>query len=220
MKIIFDSALEIVNKLTIPSNGLFIKSIKYVLGYNNRSLSLNTFLILHNNFSFSLINLKNKELTFYQSEQDLIKSPEPIDFENKLILFRLLNKSLLITDTDNLSLFEINGKFTNGCFYGKDKIIGVEYENLTIYGFKRDDDKIRIWKLGSINAHYDEITFFLPKDNMLLTASKDSSMKVFLINMLEPSLLNAINSHKSVNRINELIIIDEEHVISKMDDSK
>ena len=55
---------------------------------------------------------------------------------------------------------------------------------------------------------------------MLLTASKDSSMKVFLIKMLESRSLAGMNFHKSSNRINELILIDEDHVISKMEDSK
>ncbi|CAF0801193.1 unnamed protein product [Brachionus calyciflorus] len=208
-----DDRIELNKELNVPSCGLKINSLKIIP--ENKSMSM----ISYENLSFTLCQMENKQISYINWKENKHISLKMLDASSSSILLLGSNGILYIVTFESFKCFEINGKFTNGCFMSDDKIIAVEGGALSIFKFKIELDKHRYVKMGTIDAHYEDITFFFVKDEMVLTTSKDGTVKVFVSVQLEEKSELRFNFHKAVDEIKELINIDEENLISTMKNS-
>ncbi|RNA06167.1 NACHT and WD repeat domain-containing 2-like, partial [Brachionus plicatilis] len=142
-----------------------------------------------------------------------IKDFSLTDSGKKSALFITSQKSLVFMKENKI--YEIKGNFSNGCLAGNDKVIGIENGTVSIF-IIRLTETLELLRIGSIDAHFDKIVFVFPKDTLLLTTSKDSSLKIFSTNMITDLSKLKLDIQKACDEILDLIQINEKYLISKI----
>lgn len=220
-----NSTVELVNILTVPSPGAasissidFIDEISYYKSRNRPLIQPQLFFVSYGNFNFGFIFDINKEFIFISNKTNMVDL-KAIDYTRDNILLLGSNKSLFLSFTDTFVTYEINGNFSNGCLINN-KIIGVEDENLVVFYISDESEILRVIKLATFEAHYEAITFLLSFDDVIITASRDSTFKIFYSENADTQYCVKMNFHKASSEINELINLDEEFLVSKLKNSK
>ena len=214
--------------LEIPSPGFDVISLIYFDDkgslYDFNSLGV---IVTFSDGSLALVDLEKKRLKCFKPQ---IKNNENIQFKlleyksiSQMIMVLLLgsNKSIYVfyyeENRKKIKLIEIPGNFDNGYILKENKIACCKKGILYYYQIQIFETNYSFININKINAHYDDITFSFVKDMMLLTASLDSTIKVFVTsrdNLEDDRKDDSVDFDALKTKINKLCVIDKKHVIS------
>lgn len=171
----------------------------------------------------------------YDDEPNVLLFKPLLNKEIKLVIKNIANECLGCLGSDNHIyiilddilrddlMYEISGEFQDLMVSSQLQIFGFDYGFIKRYDLKFNIDKLECKMVESlkINGHYDKITFKFRKDNFLLTASLDSTMKVFKITgnsiLKKPELKFDINEKEDF----KLVYVNKsDTVVSIMKDFK
>ncbi|RNA01612.1 NACHT and WD repeat domain-containing 2-like, partial [Brachionus plicatilis] len=176
---------------------------------------------IETNQNYMTVNLEHKLVKVTNSFRE--NSMIDLNYSEIVVAVCLENyeiKIYAIRNNNGKITCRLGRNYSNGCITKNDKLIAVSEGSFDIFYFDIKHDILKIVKLGNIDAHFDQITFIYPKDDFLLTASKDSSMKVFSTNILDDFSELKIKIHKAFTEVEELVNINIQFLFSKLVHSK
>jgi len=138
--------------------------------------------------------------------------------DNTFLLLGSNNRLYLSTLNGTFDLIEIKGKYDNGFILSENKICGfykgivhLVYLNFTAHEYK-------IGMNNPMCVHYDEITYVFGQEGfVLLTASKDSTVKMFFVTARAE--VATADFERTQMEIKNFAVVDNKHVVS-FEDSK
>ena len=184
--------LNLKNIFEIPSSGFKIESFRFCKTKDDYRIdSADYFSLAFSDGSLAMVDItekKPREITYFKPNIKEKLKFKIVDFLSSfsfnLLLLLGSNKYvyLLRISTQNESvLIEIPGNFDNAYMLAENKIACCKKGIIFIYLIVNSNTGYICVNKNQINAHYDDITFGFVKDMMFLTASLDSTIKVFII---------------------------------------
>ena len=209
-----------LNKLIeIPSPGFKIESFRFCKSKDAyRFESASYFSLSFSDGSLAIFSLTSEMIYFKPNVKERIKFKilefAPSYAFNSILLLGS-NKYVYLLRVDDVKqskMIEIPGNFDNAYMLGEYKVACCKKGIIFIYLIIDSKTGYSCVNKNQINAHYDDITFGFVKDLMFLTASLDSTIKVFIISRNKDTIIDDFDTTET--EIKKLCVLDGKFCLS------
>jgi hypothetical protein len=231
-----DYEINLEKTLCLPSSGHAVSSLNFNKE-KNHYFYFDSITICYTNGFISYLKYSSE---FKRSNK--VESIKPIlnDHHDKPVYFKALSQSshfsnlflgsdhhlyYMIKDKE-MHFFEIEGDFENGIIITPTKIAGMKNGVISFFIINQTAEKDKesknfvYLKIAELDAHFDDVTSCFIFDQLLLTTSRDSTIKMFSFIKLHDTENTKFNVDRSEKQIKSIHFLNENHALTKSEDSK